>query len=115
MNKFSIETIIKLFSTKRILITGGAGFVGSHLAQKLVMVSDHVICLDNYLSGRRSNHVSGVRYIEGNVCDIVDIFGTQKFDYIFHFGEYSRVEQSLDEPHIALSNTYKSFVSLLQL
>ncbi|MDB4132531.1 NAD-dependent epimerase/dehydratase family protein [Amylibacter sp.] len=114
MNKFSIETIIKLFSTKRILITGGAGFVGSHLAQKLVMVSDHVICLDNYLSGRRSNHVSGVRYIEGNVCDIVDIFGTQTFDYIFHFGEYSRVEQSLNEPHIALSNIYKSFAPLLE-
>jgi UDP-glucose 4-epimerase len=106
--------ITELFRDKKVLITGGAGFVGSHLAQKLVMVSSHIVCLDNYLSGRRSNHIAGVSYIEGDVNNIVKIFDAQKFDYIFHFGEYSRVEQSLDEPHVALSNIYKSFASLLQ-
>jgi UDP-glucose 4-epimerase len=108
------KNIIKLFRDKKILITGGAGFVGSHLAQKLVVVSKKVVCLDSYLTGRRSNHIVGVSYIEGDVNNIVDIFGNQKFDYIFHFGEYSRVEQSLNEPHVALSNTYKSFSSLIQ-
>jgi UDP-glucose 4-epimerase len=110
----SDDPIIELFRAKKILITGGAGFVGSHLAQKLVKVSDHVVCLDNYLSGRRSNHIVDVSYVEGDVNDIVNIFGTKKFDYIFHFGEYSRVEQSLNEPHVALSNIYKPFASLLQ-
>jgi UDP-glucose 4-epimerase len=109
-----IDYTIELFSAKRILITGGAGFVGSHLAQKLVKVSDQVVCLDNYLSGRRTNHISGVSYLEGDVNDIVDIFGDQSFDYIFHFGEYSRVEQSLGEPNVALSNIYKTFAPLLQ-
>ena len=108
------DPIIKLFWAKKILITGGAGFVGSHLAQKLVVVSDHVVCLDSYLSGRRSNHIVDVSYVEGDVNDIIDIFGAQKFDYIFHFGEYSRVEQSLDEPLVAFSNIYKSFAPLLQ-
>jgi len=108
------ETIIELFRAKKVLITGGAGFVGSHLAEKLVIASDHIVCLDNYMSGRRSNHIEGVSYVEGDVNDIVDIFGAQKFDYIYHFGEYSRVEQSLDEPHVALANIYKPFVSLLQ-
>lgn len=103
-----------MFRDRKILITGGAGFVGSHLAQSLVLVSDKIYCLDNYLSGRTCNHVPGVAYIEGDVCDIVEIFGSQQFDYIFHFGEYSRVEQSLDEPYLALSNIYKSFVSMLQ-
>jgi len=109
-----LDPTLYLFQKKRVLITGGAGFVGSHLAQKLVVASEHVVCLDNYLSGRRSNHIDGVSYVKGDVNDIVDIFDGQKFDYIFHFGEYSRVEQSLDEPHVALSNIYKSFVALLQ-
>ena len=46
--------------------------------------------------------------------NILDIFRSHKFDYIFHFGEYSRVEQSLQEPFVALSNTYKSLSPLLQ-
>jgi UDP-glucose 4-epimerase len=114
IKEMNAELVIELFRDKRVLITGGAGFVGSHLAQKLVVQSNHVVCLDNYLSGLRSNHIAGVSNVEGDVNDIVQIFGDQKFDYIFHFGEYSRVEQSLDEPHVALSNIYKSFVSLLQ-
>ena len=105
---------LKHFINKKVLITGGAGFIGSHLAEKLVEPCQEVVCLDNYLSGRKQNHILGVSYIEGDVSDIVDILGLKKFDYIFHFGEYSRVEQSLDEPHVALSNIYKSFASVLQ-
>lgn len=112
--KMNLDLTIDLFRNSRILITGGAGFIGSHLAQKLVVSSDQVVCLDNYLSGRKSNHIGGVSYVEGDVNDIVQVFGNQKFDYIFHFGEYSRVEQSIDEPHVALSNIYKSFASVLQ-
>ena len=106
--------ILERFLSKKVLITGGAGFIGSHLAERLVEPCQEVVCLDNYLSGRKQNHILGVSYIEGDVSDIVDIFGLKKFDYVFHFGEYSRVEQSLDEPHVALSNIYKSFASLLQ-
>ena len=84
-----------MFTDKKILITGGAGFIGSHLAEKLLFESATVVCLDNYLSGRKSNEIAGVRYVEGNVADICNLFGSQEFDYIFHFGEYSRVEQSL--------------------
>jgi UDP-glucose 4-epimerase len=102
------------FHQKRVLITGGAGFVGSHLAEKLVAVCSEVISLDNYISGSKSNHIEGVNYFDGDVNDILDIFRVEKFDFIFHFGEYSRVEQSLSEPHLAISNIYKSFASLLE-
>lgn len=106
--------MLKSFTDKKILVTGGAGFVGSHLVERLTEVSGEVVSLDNYLSGSISNHISGVKYISGDVAEITRIFGSEKFDYLFHFGEYSRVEQSLTEPTTALSNTYKTFSSILE-
>ncbi len=105
---------VEVFAHKEILITGGAGFIGSHLVEKLVKVAQKVVCVDNYLSGKEENHISGASYIRGDVKEIIDILGNQKFDYIFHFGEYSRVEQSLAEPDVALTNIYQSFNPLLQ-
>ena len=102
------------FSGTEILITGGAGFIGSHLTEKLVNVANRVVCLDNYLSGRVDNHISGAFYVNGEVGEVNEIFGASKFDYIFHFGEYSRVEQSLSEPDLALTNIYQSFVPILK-
>ena len=114
LRQVKANPILEQFISKKVLITGGAGFIGSHLAERLVEPCQEVVCLDNYLSGRKQNHIQGVSYIEGDVNDIVDILGYKKFDYIFHLGEYSRVEQSLDEPHVALSNIYKTFASILQ-
>lgn len=109
-----INKPIDTFTDKKILVTGGAGFIGSHLVQKLLTVTGSITSLDNYLSGSKDNHFEQVNYVDGDVNDIIEIFGSEKFDYIFHFGEYSRVEQSLEESHISLSNSYKSFVSLLE-
>lgn len=108
-----IQTFKRLEGAK-VLITGGAGFIGSHLAEKLIPLAKEIISLDNYLSGSQSNHMNGVTYIEGDVRDIVNIFGSDQFDFVFHFGEYSRVEASLTESCVALDNIYKSFPALLQ-
>jgi len=43
------------FSRKRILVTGGAGFLGSHLCERLLERGDEVLCVDNYFTGRRQN------------------------------------------------------------
>jgi UDP-glucose 4-epimerase len=109
-----VNSIKDTLNCKSALITGGAGYIGSHLAEQLTKFGCNVVSLDNYLSGRMENHVDSVTYLEGDVNDILDILGSTAFDFIFHFGEYSRVEQSLDEAHLALSNTHKSFTSLLQ-
>ena len=79
------DPIIELFRAKKVLITGGAGFVGTHLAQKLVAASDNVVCLDNYLSGRKSNHIAGVSYVEGDVNDIIEIFWCPEVRLYFPF------------------------------
>lgn len=82
---------------KKILVTGGAGFVGSHLCERLALdPANDVYSLDNYFTGSRANHVDKVTYIKG---DTREIAGCVEFkpDLVFHLGEYSRVEQSFDD------------------
>ncbi len=82
---------------KLILVTGGAGFIGSHLCARLVKEGHTVISLDNYFTGSRDNHVPGVEYREGHTKDI-EKHVPETPDLIYHLGEYSRVEKSLEEP-----------------
>lgn len=82
---------------KNILVTGGAGFVGSHLCEELSKNSLYkVISLDNYSSGSKKNHIKGVAYLQGDCKEISSLIN-EKIDLIYHLGEYSRVEQSFDE------------------
>lgn len=78
---------------KKILVTGGAGFIGSHLCERLYASGFNVYSLDNYFTGTVSNHIEGVEYIRGNTKDISKHVQFSP-DTIYHLGEYSRVEQS---------------------
>ena len=84
---------------KTILVTGGAGLIGSRLCRRLVSDGHRVISLDNYFAGSRDNHVSGVEYREGHTKDI-EKHVSEDPDVIFHLGEYARVEQSVLEPEV---------------
>lgn len=81
---------------KNVLVTGGAGFVGSNLIKKLIEENPEVniTSLDNYFTGKPENHVAGVEYYIGNTWEADSIFENRKFDTVFHFGEYSRIVQS---------------------
>jgi UDP-glucose 4-epimerase len=80
-----------------MLVTGGAGFIGSHLCERLYQLGHTVTSLDNYFTGSISNHIPGVQYIRGSTEYINHIFRTRDFDIVYHLGEYSRVEQSFDD------------------
>ena len=84
--------------SKKIIITGGAGFVGSNLIELLIRVTNYkIISLDNYSSGSKKNHIKNnrIKYIKGNTKDIFKIFKNKNdIDCIFHFGEFSRIYQS---------------------
>ena len=84
---------------KTILVTGGAGFVGSHLCERLVAEGHTVISLDNYFTGSKDNHVEGVIYREGHTKDVATLV-PETPDLIYHLGEYSRVHKSLEEPEL---------------
>jgi UDP-glucose 4-epimerase len=81
----------------KILVTGGAGFIGSHLIEALLEKrSSTIVSLDNYSTGKRENHLSGVEYIHGETKDIDELIQFEP-DLVFHLGEYSRVEQSFTD------------------
>lgn len=84
---------------KIAVVTGGAGFVGSHLCTRLQEKGYRVISLDNYFVGSKENHVEGIEYIEGHTKDIAKYI-TEMPHIIFHLGEYARVEQSVLEPEL---------------
>jgi UDP-glucose 4-epimerase len=82
---------------KKILVTGGAGFVGSHLCERLAQKQNYeVYSLDNYFTGSESNHVDNITYIKGATKDIAELVKFEP-DMVYHLGEYSRVEQSFND------------------
>lgn len=82
---------------KKILVTGGAGFIGSHLCERLSKnLENEVYSLDNYFTGSINNHVSNVIYIKGDTNNINKLI-TFCPHIVYHLGEYSRVEQSFDD------------------
>lgn len=87
-----------MFSMKnKILVTGGAGFVGSHLCERLAKdTNNEVYSLDNYFTGSEKNHVKNVTYINGLTKDIENLIDFVP-NMIYHLGEYSRVEQGFDD------------------
>ena len=82
-----------------IVVTGGAGFVGTNLISFLLKNSRYkIISIDNYSSGSKRNHIKDkkINYIKGNTKDISTILNSKKkkINVIFHFGEFSRIYQS---------------------
>ena len=78
------------------VVTGGAGFVGSHLCERLIKEGYSVISLDNYFTGTPENHVDGVAYRTGHAKDIA-AHVPETPTIVFHLGEYARTEKSFED------------------
>ncbi len=84
---------------KYIVVTGGAGFVGSNLIKLFLnKTNKKILSLDNYSSGFRNNHIknSRVKYLKAETSNIRQVLSKykSKIDAVFHFGEFSRIYQS---------------------
>ncbi|HQU07464.1 MAG: hypothetical protein B7X04_00510 [Parcubacteria group bacterium 21-54-25] len=94
---------------KIIVVTGGAGFIGSHLCERLVKDGHTVVSLDNYFTGSTDNHVKGVEYRKGHTKDI-EKHVPETPDIVYHLGEYSRTAVAIEEPNVVFDlNTLGTF------
>src|SRR3712207_4691747 len=83
------------------LVTGGAGYVGSHLVWALVERGDKVVVLDNLRQGHRAALPPNVELIEADIADrraLEQVFGRSRFGAVFHFAALSLVGESMREP-----------------
>jgi UDP-glucose 4-epimerase len=102
-----------MIKAKKILITGGSGFIGSHLANSLNK-ENYVLSIDNYSSGKKSREHKGVSYLTLDCKNIFSLNEEFEPDIIYHLGEYSRVENSLNDPSKVFDNNIEGTFKMLQ-
>lgn len=77
---------------QNILITGGAGFIGSHVAETLLRRGFNVVTLDDLSGGFLDNVVDGVRFVQGSITDVElvnTLFERERFDVVYHLAAYA--------------------------
>jgi len=84
----------------RIIVTGGAGFVGTNLCKKLVELGHEVTSIDNYTTGKTENHIKGVRYENFDIKNVYDYkwVYNEHPDIIFHMAAIARIQPSFEQP-----------------
>lgn len=111
-----------------ILVTGGAGFIGSHLCEALLRRGDRVVCLDNFCDfyspeAKRRNLSSCLKdpaftLVEADITDraaLEDVFDRFKFDLIIHLAARAGVRPSIEQPELYSSVNLDGTLNLLQL
>ena len=109
----------------RWLVTGAAGFIGSHLAESLLLAGQHVTGVDNFATGKRANidairdaldsEARGrLRFVEGDLCDLgVARDALQEVDYVLHQAAIGSVPRSIENPLLSFAANVDGFVKLL--
>ena len=103
----------------RILVTGGAGFIGSNLVEKLLRQDNEVVCLDNLLTGKRENiepfrNDPHFRLVEGDIRSIADCRrAVDGADYVLHEAALGSVPRSIADPMTSTDINISGFVNML--
>lgn len=81
----------------KILVTGGAGFIGTNLIKRLLQEGHEVVSLDDYETGTEDNHVDGATYVTGDIESLMYWKG-KDFDLVYHLAALSRIQPSFEDP-----------------
>lgn len=82
----------------KILVTGGAGFVGTNLIKRFLKDKHEVTSIDNYNTGLELNHQEGCTYLNYDIRNIKDYSPWGNFDVVFHMAAIARIQPSFDNP-----------------
>jgi UDP-N-acetylglucosamine 4-epimerase len=110
---------IKLNSNHHILVTGGAGFIGSNLCAALISNGNRVACLDNFATGKRENITpllsnKNFQLIEGDIRNLEDCHkACQGVDYILHQAALGSVPRSINDPISSNDVNVSGFLNML--
>jgi UDP-glucose 4-epimerase len=101
-----------------LLVTGGAGFIGSHLVERLLARGDSVTVVDNLSTGRRENlpdRHGGLRFIQSNLSDALRAFSAaERFDEVYHLAAAVGVRLVISEPIRSIETNVEETAALLR-
>ena len=98
-----------------ILVTGGAGFIGTNLIKRLLKDGHNVVSIDNYSTGKEENHQEGCQYVKADIRDIVsyDTF-MENPDVVYHLAALPRIQPSFEYPALTLEVAILGTLNLLE-
>jgi UDP-N-acetylglucosamine 4-epimerase len=109
----------QMLRDSRVLVTGGAGFIGSNLVESLLFTGNHVICLDNFSTGKRENLAEfadnqNFKLIEGDIRNYNDCLkAVENIDIVFHQAALGSVPRSIMDPVTSTDVNIGGFVKML--
>jgi UDP-glucuronate 4-epimerase len=112
---------------KKVLVTGGAGFIGSHVSEALLKRGDRVVCIDNIndyypVAYKRENlellsKYPSFSFVEGDISDrslVDDLFEREGFTHLAHLAARAGVRPSIDDPYVYQQANVQGTLNLLQ-
>lgn len=100
----------------KILVTGGAGFIGSHVIEKLMQEDCQITVLDNLHTGLRENVPDGIKFIEMDICNqaVMTVFEAGQFDCVIHLAGQTMVDVSVKDPLMDANINLLGTVNILE-
>ena len=101
----------------RILVTGGAGFIGSHVAESLLNLGHQVVVLDDLSTGREENIPDGAKFVNGDITDrqlVSKLIGDTRFDVVNHHAAQMDIRSSVEDPSFDARVNILGTLNLLQ-
>lgn len=107
----------------RVLVTGGVGFVGSHLCKRLLKERHDVVAIDNLSNGTEHNieslqdnpHFEFIKVDVNDTDKLRDVFQTHTFEMVFHLAANADVYKGIDDSKLDLENTFHTTLNILEM
>lgn len=109
----------RILKDKRVLVTGGAGFIGSNLVESFLQSGNTVVCLDNFSTGKRENLIPfngnpRFKLIEGDIRNYDDCLkAVENIDFVFHQAALGSVPRSIKDPVTSTDVNIGGYVKML--